>query len=193
MAHKFDPANMSRLDNPERKKLLPPREILLDFGIKSGDIILDIGAGSGYFALPAATIAGQDGKIIAADTSQVMLDELKCRQTETAIENIETILSTEYEISLPNHTVDFALIALVLHEIENKPRLLKMIFTKLKRTGKIAIVEWEKKNTLIGPPQDDRISLEETRALVEELGYSVTMTKTYGNTYFSILASTKSS
>lgn len=40
MTHKFDPVNLSRLDNPERRKALPPREILLELGLKSGDYFL---------------------------------------------------------------------------------------------------------------------------------------------------------
>ena len=56
--------------------MLPPEKVLLLTGLKEGDIFLDIGAGIGYFAIPAAEITGESGKVIAADISPEMLDEL---------------------------------------------------------------------------------------------------------------------
>ena len=76
MSHKFNPASMHKLDNSGRREMLPPEKVLLLTGLKEGDIFLDIGAGIGYFAIPAAEITGESGKVIAADISPEMLDEL---------------------------------------------------------------------------------------------------------------------
>ena len=79
MAHRFDPKNIERLDNPARRELLPPVKILTDIGLAQGHRLLDIGAGIGYFSLPALDIVGPRGRVIAADVSAEMLGELKKR------------------------------------------------------------------------------------------------------------------
>ena len=40
MGHKFNPASLHKLDNSERRKRLPPEEILKRFGLLEGDLIL---------------------------------------------------------------------------------------------------------------------------------------------------------
>jgi len=48
MAHKFDIHQKKKLDSAERKKLLPPEETLKRFNFSIGDVIADIGCGTGY-------------------------------------------------------------------------------------------------------------------------------------------------
>ncbi|MEI0738936.1 hypothetical protein VQ056_23810 [Paenibacillus sp. JTLBN-2024] len=43
---RFDPTLISRLDNPERRKKLPPEELLALLELKGGEDILDVGAGA---------------------------------------------------------------------------------------------------------------------------------------------------
>ena len=79
MMHRFDPKNLARLDSPERRALLPPEKTLHTIGLKEGETLLDIGAGIGYFSIPALDIVGPAGSVIAADLSSEMLAELTLR------------------------------------------------------------------------------------------------------------------
>ncbi|RYD04327.1 hypothetical protein N752_15905 [Desulforamulus aquiferis] len=45
MAHVFDAKNKHKLDNPERRKLLPPYETLQKFNLSTGDVFVDLAAG----------------------------------------------------------------------------------------------------------------------------------------------------
>ena len=54
----FNPANKSKLDSPERYKILPPFKTLKIMCLKEDDIMIDIGCGTGYFTLPASEITG---------------------------------------------------------------------------------------------------------------------------------------
>ncbi|HAR64216.1 MAG: methyltransferase [Candidatus Margulisiibacteriota bacterium] len=191
MPHKFDPKNIGRLDNPERMKILPPKEILLDLGLKSDNIMLDIGAGIGYFTFPATEIVGNSGKVVAVDTSKEMLKELQSRVSQSCASNIEIVLSQEYDFPVNRSYFDFALMSTVLHEIEDKPRFLKAAGSVLKKNGTLAVIEWIKRPMERGPSVTDRIEVSEVEKLLVLSGFSEVKSWNY-NEYFYLVVGQKS-
>ncbi|MGB9913382.1 MAG: class I SAM-dependent methyltransferase, partial [Candidatus Kapaibacteriota bacterium] len=105
----FDPEKKETLDTAERRKLLPPEEILLRSGLSEGTKIADVGCGTGYFSIPAAKIVGRSGKVFAIDISKEMLEELQNRLNPQEIHNLEILQSQEYSIPLTDSAVDFVL------------------------------------------------------------------------------------
>jgi ubiquinone/menaquinone biosynthesis C-methylase UbiE len=170
MAHKFDPANINRLDNEWRRQNLPPLPTLEKLGLSSTDIVSDIGCGIGYFTIPAAGMLDSENKVYALDTSDQMLEEVKKRMSAAGVSNIVTIKTSEYDLKLPDESVTFALMVNVLHEIEDKAQFITEVRRILKAEGKIAIIEWEKENMEMGPPKDHRIGKDETVALLRSFG-----------------------
>jgi len=172
MTHKFNPAGMHKLDNPGRRETLPPEKILSLTGLKEGDTFLDIGAGTGYFAIPAADITGKTGKVIAADISPEMLNELKSRH-KSCRGNIEFLLSREERLDLETGIADMAFMAFILHEINDVKSYLKEVHRILKPGGKFALVEWEKKEMPKGPPVQERIDRDDAVRIITEQGFSL--------------------
>ena len=64
---RFNSSLANRLDDPDRLLWLPPHEVIAALGIQPGDVVADIGAGTGYFALPLARAVGPKGKVCAVD------------------------------------------------------------------------------------------------------------------------------
>ncbi len=155
----FDPANKHKLWDEERFKILPPIEILKEIGLKSGDVIVDVGCGNGYFTIPASEIVRPHGKVYACDISNEMLDDLKSRLTTQG--NIETILSEKYHIPLPNEIADIMLIANVLHEVENKVLFLRELQRLLRTDGRLAIIDWLPIEMEKGPPLHERLNYDQ--------------------------------
>lgn len=172
MTHKFDPKNLSRLDDPERKKTLPPEEILNGLGLKTGEAFLDIGAGTGYFTFPASDIVGGNGSVISADISEEMTVELSKRVSASGRKNIRVVLSGECSFEVPARSVDLAFMSNVLHEADDKPRMLAAIKEVLKENGRIGIVEWNGIPGPHGPPLSERIRKEELNDLLVEAGFN---------------------
>jgi ubiquinone/menaquinone biosynthesis C-methylase UbiE len=170
MTHKFDPININRLDNEWRRQNVPPISTLEKLGLSSTDIVADIGCGVGYFTIPAAGMLDSENMVYALDTSDQMLEEVKKRMSAADISNIIAIKTSEYDLKLPDESVTFALLVNVLHEIEDKAQFITEVRRILRAEGKIAIIEWEKENMGMGPPEDHRIGKDETAALLRSFG-----------------------
>ncbi|QLH53128.1 MAG: hypothetical protein CH6_0793 [Candidatus Kapaibacterium sp.] len=184
----FDPANKEKLDNEERRRILPPEEILLKSGLTAGSIIADIGCGIGYFTIPAGRIVGANGKVYACDVSDEMLEELKKRVQAIGLTNIETYKSSEYEIPLDSDVADFLLLSNVLHEPNDRERFLREATRILKNGGKLILIDWLKKEMEEGPPFEERLSAEEIETLLTLCNYEVLERETIAGKYYYYLA-----
>ncbi len=169
MAHKFNPENKHRLDNPQRKKDLPVFKILKDAGLKQGDVLVDIGCGVGFFSLPAAQVVGKEGLVYGVDTCKELLLEVEKRKKDKF--NIKTVQSGEYDFRLAKEIADFVIVAFVWHEVIDKELFLNRIKELLKDKGVLLILEWQKTKTQGGPPLEDRISKEEALRILEDSGF----------------------
>ena len=156
--HKFNIKNLEKLDNPKRRQLMPPEETLRKFNISDKGILLDIGCGIGYFTIPAANIVKQ-GKVIGLDIMSEIIEIAKDKATN--IPNIEFRKSEEYSFPIIDASIDYVFISNVIHEIEDKPRYFKEIKRVLKIGGFLCIIDWEKKETEMGPSINERVSKEE--------------------------------
>ena len=91
-------------------------EILERAGIKEGQIVLDFGCGSGTYAIPAAKIIGDKGKVYALDKDSEVLNELMRKAELARLKNIERIhTSGESKVNLANNSIDVVLLFDVLH------------------------------------------------------------------------------
>lgn len=186
--HKMDPSNKNKLDSKERRKVLPPEETLNKFSLKEQDIFADIGCGIGYFTIPASKIIATTNTAYAMDISQEMLDELKNRAQKQNIKNIEILKTDEYGLKLDKKSVTYVLICNVLHEVEEKEKLIREAARILKDNGKILIIEWDKKETPMGPAMDHRISREEVKRMIKKSGLSVKYEDSISNIFYGIIA-----
>ena len=127
-------------DNPLRRLVHNPVAILRPY-VGQGSIVIDIGAGMGYFSIPLAKLVGASGRVIAIDIQPQMLSVLAKRATRSGVsETITTHLCRTD--SLGNHeSADFILAFWVVHEVPDKQRLLRQIHALLKPNGLCLLAE----------------------------------------------------
>ena len=109
--------------------------ILRDYGIKSGQYLLDFGCGSGVYSLIASKIVGDKGRIYALDYDEDPLEELFDKIQNQNINNIEIIkASKEISIPLNSNSLDIVLMYDVYHLLDKDDRikLLNEIYRILK-------------------------------------------------------------
>ena len=188
MAHKFNPANKHKLDDQWRRQNLPPILTLERLGLISEDTMVDLGCGIGYFTIPAAEIVKASNKVFALDTSEEMLTEVEKRAVLAGVSNVVVVKTEEYNLMLSDESVSFVLMVNVLHEIENKEQFLQKAHRLLKSAGKIAVVDWEKRQTEVGPPIDHRISIAEVKDLLDLTGYKLIKDLQLAEVFYGLVA-----
>jgi ubiquinone/menaquinone biosynthesis C-methylase UbiE len=161
MGRKFDPTIRHLLLAEDRIERFDRYELLRSLGVGDGKAVADLGCGPGFFTLPASELVGPTGKIYAVDVQQEMVDDLRTRLAQQGITNVAVRRSSELEPSIPQRSVDLALLAFVLHEIDQRSSFLLAAKRLLREGGRIAVIEWEKIETPVGPPLDMRVTADE--------------------------------
>lgn len=187
--HKFNPNNKKKLDNELRREVFPPKKTLELLGVEKTDTMADIGCGIGYFTIPAAEIIDKNNRIYGLDIEQEMLDEVEVKAASLNIKNVTTVKTDEYDLKLPDNSVSFGLMVNVLHEIEDKEKLLKEIHRITKENGKLAIIEFMKKETKMGPPLHHRISKDEVINLCQKNGLNVEKEFEWADSFYGVVVS----
>src|SRR5687768_13203996 len=82
------------LERPEREREEKPAKLLPLLKLKPGDVVADVGAGSGYYSFKISPLVGDKGKVYATDIQQEMLDIIRRRSKELKITNVEPVLGT---------------------------------------------------------------------------------------------------
>jgi ubiquinone/menaquinone biosynthesis C-methylase UbiE len=161
MGRKFDPANRHLLFADDRAERFDRYELLRSLGVGTGKAMADLGCGPGFFTLPAAELVGPTGKVFAVDVQQEMVDDLRSRLAQQGITNVVVRRSSELEPSIPQRSVDVALLAFVLHEIDQRSSFLLAAKRLLRDDGRVAVLEWEKIETPVGPSLEERVTADE--------------------------------
>jgi ubiquinone/menaquinone biosynthesis C-methylase UbiE len=127
-------------DNPLRKLIHNPEAILSPF-VRSGDRVIDIGAGMGYFSIPLARLVGSQGQVTAIDLQPQMLSVLVRRAQRAGVaERVNTYQAAPD--SLGEHPpADFVLAFWMVHEVPEQRRFLTEISRMVKSGGQFLLVE----------------------------------------------------
>jgi SAM-dependent methyltransferase len=107
--------------------------------IRKGDIVLDIGSGSGTDTLISSMLTGSGGKVHGLDMTQAMLEKLRRNVAAMAAANVEAIEGNAEEIPLGDAAVDVVTSNGVLNLVPDKPRAFAEIARVLKPGGRLQI------------------------------------------------------
>ncbi len=127
-------------DNVFRKLIHDPVKILRPY-IKTGDTVLDIGPGMGYFTIPLAQMVGEKGQVIAADIQEKMLLALSQRAKQAGVDKRITMHLCSPDSLGIEQKVNFILAFWMVHEVPDKQRFLNDLFFVLKDKGTFLLVE----------------------------------------------------
>lgn len=157
----FPAAQAQRLEDPARLKWLPPTEALKAIDIQPGQTIADVGAGTGYFTVSIAQMAGADGRVYAVDAQEEMLQWVAQKIEANALESINLVHADAAATTLPGASCDLFFIANVWHELDDRQAVLREAKRVLKPSGRIAILDWRPDvERVVGPPLEHRLSVE---------------------------------
>jgi tRNA A58 N-methylase Trm61 len=146
IAQVMGPGGMDWLDRPEREAEEPPAKVLEALELRPGEVVADLGAGSGYFTFRMAPKVGPAGRVLAVEIQEPMLNALRARVAALKASNVQVIKGSETDPHLPVNGVDLVLLVDVYHELAYPFEVLSKVRDALKPDGHVVFVEYRKED-----------------------------------------------
>lgn len=172
---------------PSSLWLHDPELIFRHLGLGPGMVFLDAGCGAGEYALYAADVVGENGRVIALDNVKLSIDVLLEEAEQQGLTNISgQACDITKSLPLESGLVDVILLSTVLPIMKARTQF-GPIFPEFHRVlrpeGRLAVIECKKQDANFGPPKHMRLAEEDVEALVLPCGFDkvseLTMEETY--------------
>jgi len=162
------------LEDPQRDEWQKPDAVIHALKLKEGQVVADIGAGSGYFTVRLARAVGQKGQVFAVDIDEGMLGYLRQRLAQEKIANVQVMQVPPHDPLLIDGSLDLAFICNTYHHLEDREVYLRKLRKALKPDGRLVIVDFYKKEGIpVGPPMSMRLGEETIKKELQAAGMQV--------------------
>jgi ubiquinone/menaquinone biosynthesis C-methylase UbiE len=169
-----NPADLARFLRrqlaPARAAWQKPAAVIRALGLAQGQTVADVGAGPGYFTLRLARAVGPAGRVFAVDPEPVMLEVLRRRLERAGLRQVTPVLGRVDDPSLPRAACDVVFLANAYHHLRDGPRFLQRLVRALKPGGRLINIDWERRETPVGPPVRHRVARETFLAAARRAG-----------------------
>jgi cyclopropane fatty-acyl-phospholipid synthase-like methyltransferase len=171
MSHRFENAEeyAKRFDDPARDAWQMPEKVIAALALKDGQTLVDIGSGTGYFAVRIAR-AHPKAQVIGSDIEGSMVQYLRDRAKKEGLANVVSVQSAADSPNL-KAPVDVVLIVDTYHHLPNRAHYFRRLQSSLKPGGRVAIVDFRPEATM-GPNKEFRFTAEKIRAEMAEAGFA---------------------
>ena len=158
---------------PERARWQQPERVIRAIGIQPGEIIADIGAGSGYFTFRFAHVAGSQGKVFAVEIEPEWLDYLDARAAREGLANTETIQAGAADSGLSAGCCDLIFLCNTYYMIADRVAYLEHLATRLRPGGRIVIIDWLRRPLPRGPALHYKLTTQQVHSEIRQAGLEV--------------------
>ncbi|MBI4065839.1 class I SAM-dependent methyltransferase [Candidatus Kaiserbacteria bacterium] len=151
-----------------------PHENVLQLGLREGMKVGDLGAGSGHYARAAAAAVAPSGKVYAIDVQEDILKHLKLNTHSRHRSIIDAVWGDIEKLGgthLREDSLDAAILANTLFQIENRDGLLAEIKRILKPDGKFMLIDWAGSYGGIGPSPEHVVTEHTAEAIFINAGF----------------------
>ena len=105
--------------------------------IKEGDVVLDLGCGSGLDCFLASKKVGENGKVIGVDMTEEMIKKAKINAEKQGIKNVEFVSAEIENLPIEDNSIDIIITNCVINLTPDKIKTFKEAYRVLKEGGKI--------------------------------------------------------
>jgi ubiquinone/menaquinone biosynthesis C-methylase UbiE len=171
--HAFDdPAYWSKVfDDPARAAWQKPDELVAALGLQPGQRVADLGAGTGYFSRLLSKAVGADGTVFAVELEPSLVAHLRDRAEREGTRNVVPVLASANDPRLPAGLLDVVLIVDTYHHLDDRIVYFRTLRRALRPSGRIAIVEWQKRPLPVGPEMEHKLARESVVDEMADAGY----------------------
>ena len=158
------------LERRDREGEEKPSLVMDHLELPKDGVVADIGAGSGYFSFLIAPLV-PEGKVIAVDIQQEMLDFVEGKKKLKKVSNVETHLGTIEDTKLPENTVDLAILVDAYHEFSHPREMAMSILKGLKPGGRLVLLEYRGEDPSVPIKPLHKMTVKQVRREMEAIGF----------------------
>lgn len=172
LEHRFEnPAEWAKsFDDPARDEWQMPARVIDALQLKSGQVVADVGAGTGYFTVRLAKSPAAP-KVYAVDIEPSMVEYVKQRAVRDGLKNVVAVQAGADRTNLPE-PVDLVLVVDTFHHIPNRVVYFTALKARMKPGARLAIVDF-RKGAPSGPPEEFRFTPDQISAELAKAGFSL--------------------
>lgn len=160
------------LERPDRADWQKPDEVVRAVGLKGDEVLIDLGAGSGYFSFRFAAALPR-GRVYALDTQAEMVRHVHHRAMRGGVSNVQAQIIKPDDPKLPQGA-DLTFICDVLHHVQDRPLWLKKLHAQMAPRAKLVLIEFKSGDLPKGPPEQLKIPKAELTRLLTDAGFKLT-------------------
>jgi predicted methyltransferase len=125
------------VDRATRDRFRQPDRVVAALGLKPGQRVADVGAGSGYLTFRLAEAVGTAGRVVATDIDDAALGALRAREPARA--NVITRRVAPDDPGLEPASYDLVLLSEVDHYLPDRVEYLRKLRAALAPGGRVAV------------------------------------------------------
>jgi len=156
-----------------------PDEVVKSMNLKPGDVIADIGAGTGYFTRRFAEAVSPGGLALGLEISSSNVELMKKDSERLGLDNYKALLVKTNDPGLDPGSVDVVFLCIAYHHLRNRVDYFKTTSRCLKKNGRVVIVDFYKKQMAIGPSPSHSVSKEVVLEEMKAAGYKLLRDKDF--------------
>lgn len=165
--HTFDVEMADRLEDPTRFQYVSVDELLSLFDPTPGDVVADLGSGTGFYTDEVAPYAET---VHAVDVQSAMHDRYRDRGLP---ENVVPVTAEIEDLPFEDGGLDGVVSTMTYHEFATDEAL-EELYRVLADHGTLGIADWTAAGDgERGPPLDQRFDAGDARDALESAGFSI--------------------
>jgi len=170
------------LERPERDQYQQPEKVIEALNITPGMVVIDIGAGSGYFTRRLAKAVGDTGEVIAIDIEQKMLNYNRRELEKLGLDKrVRFILAGSEPPSFSGNNADIVFLCDVYHHLEHQVDYLANTKPALNQNGRVVIIDYynDERSKTLGFSKQHLVPKEQVIKDMEQAGFTLAKEHTF--------------
>lgn len=119
-----------------------PQRVVRALDLRSGDVVADLGSGSGYFTFHLADAVGPSGKVYAVDVDRGLNAYVAKHAREKGYQNIVVILADQNDPRLPESGIDLIFTCNTYHHLDDRIAYFANAREHLRTGGRLAVIDF---------------------------------------------------
>jgi len=159
------------LERADRAKWQKPDDVVKALELKGAELVVDLGAGSGYFTFRLSKALPKGG-VIAIDTQPEMVRHVHRKVITGEWPNVRAQVGKADDPGLPSDA-DLVFVCDVLLHVPKKTEWLKKIYSEMQAGARLVLIDFREGNLPEGPPEAIKVPKSEVLRMCKEAGFKL--------------------